>query len=202
MQSAYVPGRLISENICLVQEIVQAMKKKDDKFRQLISQCISTTQIEVMLNGSHITAFKPTRGIRQGDPLSPYVFILAMDSFSRFLAHCEATGKITGQLLNFNKSAVYFSSNLLPEDCQTIGGALQVRYLNISDEKYLGLSFFVGRKKRIRFSILCDKMDNKFARWNGENMSEVARSFMIKNVSNAIPIHHMTSFSLPDATIK
>ncbi|XP_026419847.1 uncharacterized protein LOC113315813 [Papaver somniferum] len=281
MQSAYVSGRLISENICLVQEIVQSMKRKEglgghlalkmdmskafnrlewsflldilkqfgfsEKFRQFISQCISTTHIEVMLNGSPTTSFKTTRRIRQGDPLSPYLFILAMESFSRFLPHCEATGKLTGmkisrsapktnhllfaddcilfckandaqvqkllsvihqfsiclgQLINFNKSTVFFSSNLSPKACQNISGDLQVRSLNISDEKYLGIPFFVGRRKRIPFSILCDKMDHRFANWNGSNMSEEARSVMIKNVSNAIPMHHMTSFKLPDVTIK
>ncbi|XP_026377915.1 uncharacterized protein LOC113272265 [Papaver somniferum] len=45
-------------------------------------------------------------------------------------------------------------------------------------------------------------MDNRFANWNGSNMSEAARSVMIRNVSNAILIHHMTSFRLPDVTIK
>lgn len=112
MKDAYVPGRLISENVCLVQEIVQAMKRKEgrtghlalkmdmskafdrlewsflidvlkkfgfgDKFCQLIHQCVSTTQIEVLLNGSPTKSFTLTRGIRQEDPLSPYLFILAM----------------------------------------------------------------------------------------------------------------------------
>ncbi|XP_026410598.1 uncharacterized protein LOC113305814 [Papaver somniferum] len=149
----------------------------EEKRRQLISQCISTKQIEVMLNGSPTSAFKPSRGIRQGDPLSPYLFILAVESFSRYLAHCENSGQLTGiknsrsapkinhllfaydcllfckdndtqvnkllqvidqfykcsgQLINFNKSAIYFSSNMDPESCQPISGALQVRYLNIS----------------------------------------------------------------------
>ncbi|RZC94057.1 hypothetical protein C5167_016752 [Papaver somniferum] len=45
-------------------------------------------------------------------------------------------------------------------------------------------------------------MDHRFANWNAINMSEAARSVTIKNVCNAIPIHHMTSFRLSDVTIK
>lgn len=64
-------------------------------FCQLIHQCISIAQIEVLLNGSPTTAFHPSRGIRQDDPLSPYLFILAMESFSRYMAHCEIKGQLT-----------------------------------------------------------------------------------------------------------
>ncbi|XP_026415802.1 uncharacterized protein LOC113311168 [Papaver somniferum] len=120
----------------------------------------------------------------------------------KLLQVIEQFSSFSGQLINFNKSAVYFSFNLEPEVFQSISGSLKVRYINISEEEYLGLPFFVGRRKRIPFSILCDKMDHKFSNWSGSNMSEAARSLMIKNVSNAIPIHRMTSFKLPDVTIK
>lgn len=43
---------------------------------KLIMRCISSTFVNVLFNGNKLEGFKPSRGIRQGDPISPYLFIL------------------------------------------------------------------------------------------------------------------------------
>lgn len=40
---------------------------------------VSLTTISILLNGGKLSSFKPTRGIRQGDLLSLYLFILCME---------------------------------------------------------------------------------------------------------------------------
>ncbi|XP_057248212.1 uncharacterized protein LOC130590197 [Beta vulgaris subsp. vulgaris] len=53
---------------------------------QLISQCISTVSYRILVNGQVTESFPSHCGLHQGDPLSPYLFLLCMDIFSRMIS--------------------------------------------------------------------------------------------------------------------
>lgn len=65
-------------------------------FVHWIHWCLSTVSYSILLNGSPYGLFKPTRGLRQGDPLSPLLFILGSVVFSRLLFRAESQGCLHG----------------------------------------------------------------------------------------------------------
>jgi hypothetical protein len=61
---------------------------------KLISNCVSSPWFSVVMNGTSKGFFKGGRGLRQGDPLSPYLFILVEEVFSRLLRKKVQDGTI------------------------------------------------------------------------------------------------------------
>lgn len=65
-----------------------------ESYIALISECLSTATFSISINGISGGFFKRSKGIRQGDPLSPYLFVLAMESRSRLLQSRYESGII------------------------------------------------------------------------------------------------------------
>ncbi|KAG7541866.1 Reverse transcriptase zinc-binding domain [Arabidopsis thaliana x Arabidopsis arenosa] len=176
-QSAFMPGRSLSENVLLASEIVQGYNRKNldsramlkvdirkafdsvrwdfvlstlraigipEKFVGWIKECICTPSFSISVNGFSDGFFRSTRGLRQGDPLSPYLFVLTMEVFSKLL------------ISRFNSG--YISYHPMTSD-------LEISHLMFADDVMV---FFDGKSSSLHG--IYETLDD-FASWSGLSMN-------------------------------
>lgn len=63
---------------------------------RIVMLCIQTVSYSILVQGEETAHIKPTRGIRQRDPLSPYLFILCSEGLSSLISHSVSNGIVQG----------------------------------------------------------------------------------------------------------
>ncbi|XP_059310845.1 uncharacterized protein LOC132062256 [Lycium ferocissimum] len=77
-----------------------------ERFVGWIMECISFTSFSFNLNGEIRGNVVPSRGLRQGDPLSPYLFVICAEGLSVLLKQAEERNVLAGLQLNRNWPSV------------------------------------------------------------------------------------------------
>ena len=87
--------------------------------------CVTSVQYKVKFNGTLLDSFSPSRGLRQGDPLSPFLFLFVADALSTLLQN-EVT-----------------SNNIMPvKICRRAPG---ISHLLFADDSLLFFKAQIGR---------------------------------------------------------
>lgn len=86
------------------------------KWRNWMKVCVSSPSFSILINGSPKRFFKGSRGLKQGDPLSPYLFIIATEILSRMIAKADSIGLLQGStplIGNFSIIFIQFADDSL-----------------------------------------------------------------------------------------
>lgn len=92
-------------------------------FVRLVLSCINSANFSVVINGQSYGYFSAHRGIRQGCPLSPYLFVLAINELSDQLADAIQRNHISGIKLGQNDPSIH--SLMFADDLIIVGQAQQ-----------------------------------------------------------------------------
>ena len=203
-------------------------------------KCVTTVSYRIRVNGELSEMIKPERGLRQGDPLSPYLFLLCAEGFSALLSQAEGDGRLkgvkvcqrapsvshllfadnslilfranggdaqhlqgildpyeesSGQMINKEKSAIMFSPNTRRDVKEDVMRELSITKETMN-ERYLGLSVFVGNSKSKVFAYLKERIWSRIQGWKEKLLSRAGKEILIKAVAQAIPTFAMGCFDI------
>ncbi|XP_075492539.1 uncharacterized protein LOC142530599 [Primulina tabacum] len=163
------------------------------KFVQWIMECVSTTSYSIALNGQFHGHFKGQRGLRQGDPLSPFLFTLCIEVLSRSLKRMSrnvsvglvmkclnAFGDMAGLRVNLLKSNIYMAGvddRSKQDIIQLTGfapGTLPFRYL--------GVPLAAKKLRSSDYCKLVDAVANKINSWPRHSLSYADGGLGLKNL--------------------
>ncbi|KAH1113589.1 hypothetical protein J1N35_006967 [Gossypium stocksii] len=102
-QCVFIPSRQILDNTLIAYKIV------------LITRCVCSVTYTVGINEDISESFVPSRGLRQGDPFSPYIFLLYTKGFSSLLNKAKLNNKLMGALKGRGKFSI--THLLFADDC-------------------------------------------------------------------------------------
>uniref|UniRef100_A0A2N9HSR5 Reverse transcriptase domain-containing protein n=1 Tax=Fagus sylvatica TaxID=28930 RepID=A0A2N9HSR5_FAGSY len=132
------------------------------KWRNWIHFCISSVRFSVLINGTPCGFFPSSRGLRQGDSLSPMLFVLVMEALSRLMDRAVDRGYLEGfSVDNSNAAGLKVSHMLFADDTLVFCGATRDQLYHLKGvmlcfEAVSGLRINLGKSEIVPVGPVAD----------------------------------------------
>nr|KAJ0202669.1 hypothetical protein LSAT_V11C500242840 [Lactuca sativa] len=157
-------------------------------------------KISVIINGSATTEFGMERGVRQGDPLSPFLFIIAAEGLNIAMETTKEKGLFEGLKINMSKCKLYWVGT---QDCEL---DLVARSFNCSMGSfpftYLGLPVGASMARTTHWKPIIERFQAKLSRWKASTLSYGGRLTLCKAVLISLGSFYFSLYRAPVKVIK
>ncbi|RVW99255.1 putative ribonuclease H protein [Vitis vinifera] len=218
-QNAFVRGRQILDASLVANEVLRKMGF-GSRWEEWMRWCISTAKFSILINGVPAGFFSNSKGLRQGDPLSPYLFVLGMEVLSTMISRAGEGGFISGsrreQLTNLSWILAWFEaasglrinlakSVLIPvgevNGMEELAAELGCK-LGALPAVYLGLPLGANHKNASSWDGVEERMRRRLAQWKRQYISKGGRMTLIKSTLVSIPIYLLSLIRIPKVVAK
>eukprot|EP00253_Pinus_taeda_P022226 PITA_22226 len=127
----------------------------DHNWVRWVMALVTSSSVSILVNGSPSEIFLPSRGLRQGDPLSPFLFILMMEGLGRSIKHAKVTSKIQGLQLSENGQVLthqQFVDDTMLQRIPTVKEALAYKQILNDFAIATGMEVNLSRSKKNFFN--------------------------------------------------
>ncbi|KAG8373450.1 hypothetical protein BUALT_Bualt11G0025500 [Buddleja alternifolia] len=179
---------------------------------ELIMYCIHCSKPRVLWNGSPLQEFRMSCGLRQGYPLSPYLFVLCMERLAYSIKEAVSSknwNPIPVCQGSSTFSHIFFADDFLLFARATRGNTATIKEVMNHFYKASGLVINRGKSKVFLPSVLGGGTDvvspwswvqARLSSWKAKLLNFVGRLTLVKSVMAALPVHTMQSTWLPQGT--
>ncbi|XP_058784051.1 uncharacterized protein LOC131658815 [Vicia villosa] len=177
------------------------------QFTQWIMMCVTTVSYRYSIQGRHSRILKAKRGLRQGDPISPLLFVLIMEYLHRCLSKLKSKPmfKLHPKCEKVDLTNICFADDLIlfaRGDINSVQLMMEeVRSAGTLPFKYLGVPI-TSRKLHIAlYQPLINKIVQRMSSWTASLLSYAGRWLLIQSVIQSMTAYWMQIYPMPKKVI-